>query len=132
MNDYYLRKIDRVRDTDRELYIEVVKDVLGKFLKWRDVELQDIDTLRVLCIRLETGLKFKESPFDITKLSGAIQNGRSGNGISGQAFTEFKCAFCGDTEMWENTSIPNLCRTCATKIAENIILSGENIFKDEE
>lgn len=35
--------------------------------------------------------------------------------VSGQAFTEYTCANCGEIQSWPNTGVPQLCDFCATK-----------------
>lgn len=44
--------------------------------------------------------------------------------------TKYECAFCGEVEIWGNTSVPNICGKCAHKMAENIVLCGMDILKD--
>lgn len=45
--------------------------------------------------------------------------------------TNFICAFCGTEEMWGSTAVPMICKTCATKMAENIAMYMYNNFLKE-
>lgn len=78
---------------------------------------------------LEDRILLSKSPIDPKKLAKAIQFSRSGAG--GCAMTEFTCHFCGEKEWWGNTAVPNICRTCAEKMALSIAKYQPNIFKEE-
>ena len=38
---------------------------------------------------------------------------KSGGYVSGQAFTEFTCAKCGEKYVWHNTKVPKYCWNCS-------------------
>ena len=75
-------------------------------------------------------MKRKESKYDIHKLARAIQRSQT-NLVGLCAMTEFNCALCGQVEIWHNMSVPKMCNTCATKMAENIITRGYDLDKEE-
>jgi uncharacterized protein YlaI len=36
--------------------------------------------------------------------------------LSGQGFTDFKCALCGRIDTWHNTNTPKFCHECSVKL----------------
>jgi len=105
-------------------------DIFGKVLSWKEMQEQEKDLLIKMMVQFERAIKIEESPYDIPKLARAIQYSRSGMG--GSALTEFECAFCGEIEIWSNTAVPNICRSCSEEMATNIVLYKSDLLKEEE
>jgi hypothetical protein len=129
MNDFYINQIHAKKRKYPELYKEIQKEIFGKTLTWKEMQIQERDILRGMMIKFSDCILYHESPIDVKKLAQAIQHTRSG--IGGCAITKYICHFCGSEESWSNTATPGICRGCATKMADNIAKYSPDIFKDE-
>ncbi|MFO1442921.1 hypothetical protein KDN24_06785 [Bacillus sp. Bva_UNVM-123] len=127
MKDWYILSIEGKKRGNMEIYKKTLMDLFAKELSWSEVKKLNNDQQIKLMVTLERNIKIAKSPFDIKKLATAIQHSRSGAG--GCAMTKYKCAFCGIEETWGNTAVPKICRNCATKMAEGIVLRGIDIMK---
>jgi hypothetical protein len=128
MNSRYIDLLTKLKKGNMLIFRALLNETFGKELTWKEVQALDESVQRTLCYDLEERITIHESPYDIKKLSDAIQHSRSG--IGGSAITAFTCAFCEKEEWWENTAVPNICQGCAEKIAKKIIIKGMAIEKD--
>ncbi|ADO59926.1 hypothetical protein [Paenibacillus polymyxa] len=129
MKEFYLNSLYGKKRKYPEIYKNLQKGFFGKTMPWKIMQEQDIDALREFMVMFCDFVSLHESPIDVDKLTRAIQHSRSG--IGGSAMTPFSCHFCGAEEVWGNTAVPNICSSCARKMAEKIAKCGDNILKDE-
>ncbi|NPE32079.1 hypothetical protein HNV12_29790 [Methanococcoides sp. SA1] len=59
------------------------------------------------------------------KFALTVQNSTINSTISGQAFTEYTCRFCGESDLWVNTAVLKLCIECSIKM---VIKITHNLF----
>lgn len=128
MNDFYLNQIEQKKNERNEVYEQLLIRKYGRVISWEEVKELNYDNLLNLMCDLDKDIKIANSPFDLKKLTEAIQESRSGMG--GCAMTLFICAFCGTEEMWSNTATPKICKSCAEKMAMNIIQSNRTFMKE--
>lgn len=128
MKDFYIDIIAQKKKEDMDIYNKLLQDTFGKILSWKEVQELDRDKQIHLMCELKDRIIKHQSKYDIRKLARAIQNSRSGAG--GCAMTEFECAFCEEKEIWDNTAVPKICKKCAEKMAENIVLYNMNLEKN--
>jgi hypothetical protein len=127
MIDHYINSIQNNKKGNMDVYKETLIDVVGKEITWTEVkQLDSTNLIKIMCL-LDEKIKLKNSPINVIKLARAIQNSRSGIGLS--AMTNFNCAFCGITEMWGSSAVPKICLGCATKMAENMAKYSFDVFK---
>ncbi|MBP1309182.1 bacterioferritin-associated ferredoxin [Paenibacillus sp. 1182] len=129
MKEFYLNSLYGKKRKYPGVYKDLQKDFFGKTMPWKIMQEQDIDALRKFMILFSDFVLLHESPIDVDKLTRALQHSRSG--IGGCAMTPFRCHFCGAEEVWTNTAVPNICSSCARKMAENIAKNTMDILKDE-
>lgn len=118
MDEWTIAQIEKYKRGNMEIYKQVMIDIVGKELPWKDVKRLEVNTLRTIARELKEKVLLEQSPINPLKLSHAIQSSRSG--IGGCAMTNFKCSFCGKEEVWGNTAVPNICKECAGKMAYHI------------
>lgn len=128
MKDFYIDCIREKRDSHKDLYEQLVMRTFGKQLSWEDFQLQNEEALIGFMCELEQQINIEESVLDVKKLARSIQHSRSGGGLA--AITSFTCAFCGRTETWSSTAVPNLCLSCATDMAVNMAAHQMDILKE--
>lgn len=130
MQNHWLIQIEKNKGKNMKFYTEIIREKYGKDLSWIEVQALDRqEHLAILC-KLEEAIKLDQSPYDIEKLSRAIQYSRSGMG--GSAMTPYTCHFCGKQDIWTNTAIPNICKDCTDEMAKAIILSGFDLSKSQK
>jgi hypothetical protein len=127
-DNWYWLNIQAKKKGNLNLYKDVLVELFGEELKWSEVKSLSQDKQAEILWRLEDKIRKNKSPYDIKKLARAIQQSRSG--IGGCAITNFTCAFCGKEESWSNTSVPEICIDCATRMAEKFVFYGFDILKD--
>jgi len=128
MKNFYINSIAHKKKGNMDIYNKLLQDIFGRVLSWKEVQELDSEKQIHLMCELEDRITKQQSKYDIQKLARAIQYSRSGAG--GCAMTEFECAFCGQKEWWGNTAVPKICKKCAEKMAENIVLCNMTIEKD--
>lgn len=129
MEDWCILTIQNHKRGNMDVYRKTLKEVFGQELSWSEVKQLSKENQRRLLITLKNNIAESNSPLAISKLARAILSSRSG--IGGSAMTKYKCAFCGEEEIWGSTAVPNICGKCAFKMAENIVIHGYDVFKDE-
>lgn len=128
MKNFYLNSIKSKKRRNKEAYEKVSNQVFGSVLSWVKLCEQENDKLiEVMCL-LSEQITINKSPYDIKKLTHAIQHSRSGIGFC--AMTPYQCSFCGKEEVWGSTATPNICSSCAEEMATNIIARNFDITKE--
>ncbi|MCY9737493.1 hypothetical protein M5X17_27710 [Paenibacillus alvei] len=127
LNEHFIINIAALKRGNMDIYHRLLLDMFGRQLSWGEVKKLKIGELYRLSSGLQEEIELDKSPLDVNKLAYTIQGSRSG--IGGSAFTQFTCAFCGQEEMWVNTSTPKICIDCATKMAIHLSRNYKRIMK---
>lgn len=122
-----LNDIEKGRKVNEEVVKKVIKEVYGRVLSWKEVNNLEGKELRKLASKITDAIKEYKCPVSTSKLTYIIQSSRSG--IGGSAMTKFTCKLCGNTASWGNTATPGICKECAEKIAEYIVINYERVLK---
>jgi hypothetical protein len=120
--------IQQKKRGNMDTYNKLLVDMFGEKLSWKEVNQLPKESQMKLMLELGKEIDIANSNISISKLASAIQRSRSG--VGGSALTEYECAFCGEKEMWINTTVPKICRKCAKAMATNIVLKKIDILKN--
>lgn len=129
IDDYFTIKLEELFKHNRSQYNSVCTREL-KYIPNKDqIVSLNKETQSNLYIKILEEIRFEKSPYDLKKLTRAIQNSRSGMG--GASMTKYECNFCGSIETWGNTATPGICSKCAEKMAKNLIQHNSNFMKED-
>lgn len=74
-------------------------------------------------------MRFADKSIKVRNMSDTIQRSTIKAGLAGQAFTDFTCKLCGETDTWANTATPKICYKCAIHLAESTKGKGCSLEK---